>query len=180
MDLPTVGSVLVDGVATAALDYEGLRNHRVRTGYVFEDQGLLANQPLFENVALPLRYHHGAKLHEEDVQLRVRALLTELDIEAFAPFPPARVNPSARKRALLARALVLSPRLLLIDEPQAYLLPSEQEVFARACESRRKEAGMTIIQADHDGEFGPLVPERVVHLERGRVLAIGAPGEIKA
>lgn len=178
--LPTEGAVLIDGASSACFDYAEMREHRLRTGYVFEDKGLLTNVTLFENVALPLRYHLGATLDETAVQLRVEALLVELEIEPFASMTPPRANPSARKRALLARALVLNPALLIIDEPQADLVPHEQELVRRACESRRELRGMTIVQADHDGEFGPLMPERVVHLESGEVKAIGAPGEIKA
>jgi len=48
----------------------------------------------------------------------------------------------------------------------------------KACEDRRKARGLTIIQADHDGTFGPFRPERVVVLEAGRVKAIGAPEEV--
>jgi phospholipid/cholesterol/gamma-HCH transport system ATP-binding protein len=177
LDLPDKGSVFVDGVSVEVFDYEDLREHRMRTGYVFGDRGLLANLPLFENVALPLRYHYGAVLGEEAICDRVRSVLAELEIEGFSTLMPARANQSVRKRALLARALLLEPMLLLFDEPQAGLVPAEQELVRRACEGRRAARGMTIVQADHDGTFGPLRPERVILIDSGRVKAIAGPDE---
>lgn len=178
MLLPDHGDILVDGVSLASFDYVDLRQHRLRTGFAFEDAGLLSNVSIFENVALPLRYHYGRALDEAEIRARVRALLGELEIEAHAATFPPRVNPCVRKRAHLARALILEPALLLIDEPQAGLVAAEQEIVRRVCEGRRAERGMTIIQTDHDGAFGPFRPERVILLEAGRVKAIGAPGEL--
>ena len=175
------GAVIVDGVSVAALGYRELQAHRASTGFAFELAGLLANQTIFENVALPLRYHEGGRLGEEEIRARVSGLLEELHVApATAALLPARVNASVRKRALLCRALVLEPRLLLFDEPQAALVTAEQRLVQEACDSRRKSRGMTIIQADHDGHFGPFVPDRVVFLERGRVKGIGAPGTLTA
>ena len=179
MDLPDDGAILIDGSSLASFDYFDLREHRLTTGFVFEDQGLLANTTIFENVALPLRYHFGATLDEAEIRARTQAILEELAIADLAQLTPARANLSARKRALLARALLLEPRLLLIDEPQGGLVMAEQDLVRRACESRRKERGMTIVHTDHDGKFGALVPDRVVLLDQGQVMAIGAPGEVK-
>ncbi len=178
--LPDEGEVRVDGVALSALDYEGLREHRLRTGYVFGDQGLVTNLPLFENVALPLRYHYGAALGEEAIRDRVLSVLSELEIDGAAPLMPARAHISIRRRALLARALLLEPVLLLFDEPQNGLVPAEQELVRKACEGRRAARGLTIVQADHDGHFGPFRPDRVVFLEGGRVARIGPPEESRA
>jgi ABC-type transporter Mla maintaining outer membrane lipid asymmetry ATPase subunit MlaF len=180
VDLPNEGAVLIDGVSTACLDYFDVRERRTRTGYVFQGQGLLSNTTIFDNVALPLRYHLGATLDEAAIAARVRALLGELEIEAAAALPPQRASASVRKRALVARALALEPSLLILDEPQENLVPTEQELVRRACESRREARGLTILQADHDGEFGPLWPDRVILLESGVLKAIGAAGEIKA
>ena len=179
VDLPDEGAILLDGLSLACFDYFDLRDHRIMTGYVFEDQGLLTNLSILENVALPLRYHHGSELDDSEIRLRVLALLTELEIDFAASLTPARTNISVRKRALLARALLLNPRLLLIDEPQGGLVTGEQELVRRACENRRKARGMTIIHTDHDGNFGALVPGRVIRFDQGLISAIGAPGEVK-
>jgi ABC-type multidrug transport system ATPase subunit len=169
------GQVLIDGVNIVSFDYHELQEHRRRTGYVFELKGLLANTTIFENIALPLRYFNGHELDDGEIRGRVQAMLQELDIEKFAGDIPARVNASAQKRALLGRGLILEPSLLIIDEPQAGLVPEEQELVARSIESRRAKRGMTILQSDHDGAFGPLMPDRVVVIDEGRMTGMGGP-----
>jgi len=170
---PDRGEVRADGRALAGLDYRELQAHRVATGFGFERRALLANQPLFANVALPIHYHRPAS--EAEVRERVLSLLAELGIEKQAALRPGDANQSVRKRALIARALVLEPRLLLLDEPAIDLTPAEQERVRAALERRRARASMTIVQADHDGHFGPLAPERTLLLGDGKVLAEGEP-----
>jgi ABC-type ATPase involved in cell division len=161
MELPTQGVVLIDNLQTSRYDYRATLAHRVRTGYVFTDRALLSNTGIFENVALPIRYHEPG-LPEERVRERVHGVLDEFEIADAGELLPFMAAPSVRKRALFARALVLEPRLLLADEPQARLTAEEQELVLAACERRRTERGMTIIQTDHDGMFGALKPDRVV------------------
>ncbi len=171
---PDSGSVLVDGATLALMDYAELQAHRLRTGFVFETNALLVNTSIFENVALPLRYHAGRTLHEGEKRARVQAVLDELGIADFAGETPARVSSSVQKRALFARALLLEPAVLLLDEPQQHLVTKEQELVLAAIEARRASRGLTVLQADHDGRFGALVPERVIVLESGRIARAGS------
>jgi ABC-type lipoprotein export system ATPase subunit len=163
MEVPTKGVVLIDNLQTTQYDYRATLAHRVRSGYVFTDRALLANMSIFENIALPIRYHEPG-LPEERVDARVHELLEEFKIADAVELLPFMAAPSVRKRALFARALALEPALLLADEPQARLTEKEQELVRAACERRRAERGMTLIQTDHDGVFGPLTPDRVVEV----------------
>jgi ABC-type branched-subunit amino acid transport system ATPase component len=115
------------------------------------------------------------------VRERVLSLLGELGIEKHADLRPSDANESVWKRALIARALILEPRLLLLDEPAHGLTPAEQGRIHRALEARRaRGGGVTVIQADHDGHFGPLAPERTIVLHGGKVVAEGEPEAMAA
>lgn len=166
MAQPTSGRVKVGGKDVSKLDYDALREHRTRVGFVFEAGGLWANRSVRENVALPLRYHAG---RVPDLEARVVSLAEELDIVDELDLPSHRVNASVRKRTLVARALALDPALLLCDEPQLGLVAAEARRVAKAIERRRKERGMTVVYADHDGELEPYVATRMVYFENGHV-----------
>jgi ABC-type transporter Mla maintaining outer membrane lipid asymmetry ATPase subunit MlaF len=169
---PTRGRVRVGGLDVSTLDYAQMRDHRTRTGFVFEAGGLWANRTVAENIALPLRYHAAAARAqgEQEIDARVLAVAEELGIAAHLAMPSFRTNASVRKRALVARALILEPSLLLCDEPQVGLTMKEARPVASAIERRRKERDMTVIFADHDGFLDPFVTDRNYYFENGQML----------
>lgn len=176
MTAPTSGRVLVFGEDLARLSYEAQRRHRTQTGFVFEAGGLWANRTIEENIALPLEYHAqggpgpgpGRPRTLAEMREKVRAVAEELGIADALPLPSDRANVSVRKRTLVARALVLEPVLLLCDEPQVGLVTREAKRVSRAFERRRKDRGMTVVFADHDGVLDPFVVDRVSYVENGR------------
>lgn len=172
MTAPTSGRVLVFGEDLAQLSYEAQRRHRTHTGFVFEAGGLWANRTIEENIALPLEYHADATPGRAptlaEMREKVRAVAEELGIADALPLPSDRANVSVRKRALVARALVLEPELVLCDEPQVGLVAREAKRVSRAFERRRKDRGMTVVFADHDGVLDPFVVDRISYVENGR------------
>lgn len=168
---PTSGAVRVFGEDLSTLSYEGTRAHRRRVGYVHEGAALLGNLTLGDNVGLPLLYHDAARVGRAEVERRVRALADELGLTDALSSLPHATNASFRKRALFARALVLEPSVLLCDEPQMGLVAKEARRVAEAIERRRAERAMTVVYADHDGYLDPFVADRVLYVERGRLLS---------
>jgi ABC-type transporter Mla maintaining outer membrane lipid asymmetry ATPase subunit MlaF len=162
---PTGGQVRVQGVDLATLGYEARRRMHLRVALVFEDGGFWSTRTVFENVALPLLYHRPA-----EAEAKVREVAAELELEGHLDQPGAALTATARRRAMLARALVLEPELLLFDDPQQGLLPREARVLSSAIERRRKERGMTVVYADHDGKLGPFACDHRVFLEGGRLV----------
>jgi ABC-type lipoprotein export system ATPase subunit len=166
---PTAGRVTVFGRDLSTLDYEGQRAHRTRVGLVFEMGSLLANRSVRDNIALPFEYHSASTLTDAEVDERVRALSEELHMEEGLERVGAAIHMSLARVALYARALILEPDLLLVDEAQSSLSPRQRARVSAALERRRRERGMAIVYADHDGALAPFVTTRRLYVVRGRV-----------
>src|SRR5262249_8733407 len=113
------------------------------------------------------RYHDEGRRTDAEILDAVRKVAREVAIERYLAAPVFRVSPSVRKRALVARALVMEPELLLCDEPQARLTRREVKLVAEAFERRRRSRSMTMLLTGHNEEdFSPFVVHQMVHLER--------------
>jgi ABC-type transporter Mla maintaining outer membrane lipid asymmetry ATPase subunit MlaF len=167
---PSAGEVRVLGEEPHSLSYEGARAYRRRVGYAFESTGLIGNMTLGENIGLALAYEDERHDTAQLIADKVKDIAEELRIERHLSEMPFRANGSVKKRALLARALVREPELLLCDEPQVGLTPKEARLVSNAIERRRLRGGLTVVFADHDGHLDPFVVLRVVYLENGRLL----------
>ena len=121
---PERGRHLLFGQETATLGESELLQHRLKVGVVFEHGGRLFNQlTLAQNIALPLCYHQN--LAEAEAAETVAAMLDLIGLRSAADSLPGRVPRPARQRAALARALVLRPEILLLDNPLHGLDPRE-------------------------------------------------------
>jgi ABC-type lipoprotein export system ATPase subunit len=169
---PSSGKVTVFGNDPLAASYEARRAHRMNVGYAFESTGLIGNMTLGENIALPLAYHDVGHDGGTRTAARVHELACELEIERHLDELPSRANGSIKKRALVARALALAPRLVLCDEPQVGLTLRQARVVSAALERRRLGEGLTVIVADHDGHLDPFVVTRTFYMENGRPLDV--------
>jgi ABC-type transporter Mla maintaining outer membrane lipid asymmetry ATPase subunit MlaF len=94
---------------------DGRMAHRLKLGFVFDGGQLLGSLTIAENIALPLRYHSGKTIDE--IEQRVEELLTLTELKPLAHSTPINVARSWQQRAGLARALALSPEVLLLDSP---------------------------------------------------------------
>ena len=146
---------------------------RLRLGTVLQQPGLLSNMTLFNNVGLPLRYHR-ALMSEGD---RERAVMAQLERVRLAPMRdrfPAELNQGEVRRGAIARALMLAPEVLLLDDPVAGL-DAEMVLSLRTClEERRADQTLTVLAALRS--FSPFIElaDRLVLLRDGRVEADGS------
>ncbi|MFH1022530.1 MAG: ATP-binding cassette domain-containing protein [Planctomycetota bacterium] len=174
---PSGGRVVVDGVALDAADFRALQEWRRRAAWVPPEGGLVSNLTVFENVALPLRYHDA--FPEAEVERRVGKELRRFAIEGAARLRPADLPPSERVRAGLARAFVTDPEALFLDEPFDRLSEAEQEALLGVLIAARTR-GVTFVAALRGAAHltgGWL--DRAVVLSGGRLEAEGSAEEVR-
>jgi ABC-type methionine transport system ATPase subunit len=111
------GKVLWQGVDIAELTKEALVTARQKIGYVFQRHALVHNITVFDNIALPLRYHHRGT--ERDVRAAVKRVMDELGLFGVDKKFPYELSVGQSRCAAIARALVMEPALLFMDEPTA-------------------------------------------------------------
>jgi len=166
------GRVRTLGVDITSLREEALLPLRRRMGFVFQGAALFDSLTVYENVAYPLREH--ATLPEPEVAERVHHMLARVGLHDVDQKLPAELSGGMRKRVGIARALVLSPGLVLYDEPTAGLDPTNARLITELVESLRAEgASETAMVVTHDLEFARSVSDRIAVLIEGQIAQIG-------
>lgn len=135
LDAPTSGAYLVNGVDVTRLSFEELAPYRLAIGYGFEAGGLISNRTIRQNLMLPFFYHR--KITAEEAEARVSACCERFGLAPVADLRPAYVSGGLRKAALVARALIHEPQLLLLDEPTLGLDESLKQVLADTIRDER-------------------------------------------
>ena len=170
---PSAGSVAIDGQAVDAEDRFRLRR---RIGYVFQNIGLFPHLTVAENVAIGLRLEG-----EKDPRARVAELLGLVDLPAdFAARMPDALSGGQRQRVGVARALATEPRLLLMDEPFGALDPVTRDQLGDAIRALHDRLGLTTIMVTHDMAEALLLADRVLVMDKGRIVADAAPRALLA
>jgi len=150
---------------------------RTRWGVLFQQGALFSALNVFDNVALPLR--ELKRIPEARVRETGRAQLDMVESERESAFKmPAELSGGMVKRVALARALVLEPELLFLDEPTAGLDPRRGRGFVNLMQSLRARLQLTVVMATHDVEVVQDLADRVAVLADHKLLAVGSPGDI--
>lgn len=174
---PDAGEVWVDGVEVTRFSERDFFPIRKKCALVFQHATLFDSMSCRDNVALPLRKHF--RMAVEEANVRAIELLAEVQMESYADASPARLGDGLRKRVAVARALALSPRYVLFDEPTTSLDP----VSARKVDdliahlARARGVGCVVVSHDLRSIFG--IADRVAMLYSGLVRALGTPDELR-
>jgi phospholipid/cholesterol/gamma-HCH transport system ATP-binding protein len=174
---PAAGEVRVLGQALGACDARELARVQTRRGVLFQQGALFSALSVFDNVALPLRelktFPSGA------IKDLVMLALSAVGLEAAdAPKMPAELSGGMIKRVALARALVLGPSLLFLDEPTAGLDPASAKTFVRLIRGVRRSMRLTVVMVTHDVDTLCALADRVAVLADQRVVALGTLSEV--
>jgi len=156
---------------------QGGNRDRAVIGFVFQRWGLLSNLSAFENVALPLLYH--GPLSGRDMMQRVHEGLAAVDVVDLSMCRPGEMSPSMVKRVQLARALVTEPEVLFLDTLDDGLDEPSIRRLRQLVDEARQRTGMTVIEGVHTVGHAGASPERVAVLSRGKIVACGAPDELR-
>ncbi|MGE4552617.1 MAG: ABC transporter ATP-binding protein [Desulfovibrionaceae bacterium] len=174
---PLEGRVRVGGHDVMALEGQAFRCLRQRMGVLFQDGALLGSLNLGDNVALPLREH--TRLKEKDVQAIVQAKLNLVGLGHHMALFPNELSGGMRKRAGLARAMVMDPSLLFCDEPTSGLDPILSAELDQLLLEMNRRFGMTMVVVTHDLESMRAIADYVVVLGFGKALFHGVLADLE-
>lgn len=168
---PTSGRVLFDGEDLAAMSERQLDKARRKMGVCFQSGALFNSMTVAENVALPLEYH--SKQDQETIDLMVKIKLQQVDMLHAADRRPSEISGGMIKRASVARALALDPKVLLYDEPSAGLDPIAVARIDQLIIRLSKSMRITNVVVTHVMESVRRIADRVIMLHQGDVLIDG-------
>lgn len=165
---PDEGEVRIFGRNLASLTEDELNQVRKQVGIVFQSGALFNSMTLRDNVALPLMEH--TTLAPEVVDIQVTIKLEMVGLREHGDKYPAQISGGMKKRAGLARALALDPRVLLYDEPTAGLDPVTSAEMERLIADLARQLGVTSVVVTHDMNLALSVADRVAMLDAGRIV----------
>ncbi len=148
---PTSGEVLWNDVLIHSCPILARERLEQRTSMVFQQHALITYLPLFENIALPLRHHRiGTK---EEIDKKVTDLLERLDLLKYAWALPEALSEGAKRLGSIARAIVIEPRLICLDEPTERLDSEQRRLFFELFKEIQSSKDVTIVMSTNDSEF---------------------------
>ena len=149
--------------------------HRRETGMVFQNYALFPHLSVYDNVAYGLR---ARRIPRTETAGRVAGILKSVQLEGLAHRFPSQLSGGQQQRVALARALVISPQILLMDEPLSNLDAKLRVSMREEIRRIQKRLGITTIYVTHDQEEAMAVSDRIAILSRGRVEQVGTPAGI--
>ena len=174
---PDRGKIWIEQDEITRLGTQELSRVRRKMGFLFQDAALFDSLTLYENLALPLT--RLTSKSSEEVDFLVDRVLRQVRLDCDKRKMPSELSGGMRKRAGLARALVLEPRILLADEPSSGLdriTASEIDELLLIQKAERKTA---LIIVTHDVRGARRVGDRIAILDQGKLVAYGTFAEVE-
>ncbi len=172
---PDRGRVMVDGIDTVHCSERQLYQARKLFGVMFQDGALFGSLNLYDNIAFPLREH--TKKTEAEIREIVHGKMAMVGLADQDRKFPGEISGGMRKRAGLARALVLDPQIILCDEPDSGLDPVRTAYLSQLLIDLNAEIDATILIVTHDIQIARTVPDNIGMLFRGNLVMFG-PREV--
>ncbi|MGA8541508.1 MAG: ATP-binding cassette domain-containing protein, partial [Terriglobales bacterium] len=175
---PDSGSIRVQGHEITGMARSQLNEIRKTIGFLFQNSALYDSMTVEQNVAFPLERH--SDLSPSERRKRVRELLTTVGMEKDLDKLPGQISGGMQKRVGLARALALSPGILLFDEPTAGLDPITASEIDELILKMQKERNLTSIVVTHDLPSARTVSDRLALMRDGQILIEGTFKDLQA
>ncbi|HNP28640.1 MAG TPA: ATP-binding cassette domain-containing protein [Nitrospirales bacterium] len=173
----TEGTIRLFGQDVSGLGGQGAQNVYRRLGVMFQQGALFSSLTLAENVAVPLKEHTdvSAELIRDIVAMKIATV--DLPLSSAGKFP-SELSGGMRRRAALARAIVMDPELLFLDEPTAGLDPIIAAGFDELVLQLKAVLGLTVVMVTHDLDSLWQIADRVAVLGSGTILGTGTMQEL--
>jgi phospholipid/cholesterol/gamma-HCH transport system ATP-binding protein len=168
---PDAGDVLIRGRALSAMSRSELLGLRREIGVMFQDGALFSAMTIYDNVAFPLRQH--TNLEEPQIREVVTEHLEGVGLGSASRLMPNELSGGMKKRAGLARSLVLNPGIVLCDEPDSGLDPVRTALLADVLAEQHAQYGGTMVVVTHNVSLAKRVSDHISVLWQGRILEAG-------
>ncbi|EKV28622.1 Methionine ABC transporter ATP-binding protein [Caenispirillum salinarum AK4] len=175
---PTSGVIEVLGKDINTSKESELTEIRRKFGVAFQGGALFSSMNLLENIMLPL-YEH-TDLDRRTMEIMARMKMEVVSLSGFDDLMPAELSGGMIKRAALARAIVMDPRILFCDEPSAGLDPVVAANIDDLILDLRDATGMSVVVVTHELESAFKIADRICVLDKGKVLTIAPVDEVRA
>ncbi len=174
---PDSGEVWVQGKRVDQLDRSSLNALRLRIGYLFQGGALFDSMTVEENLDFVLRRHSTRSRSERTEQ--IQEAIAWVNLPHAAAQYPAELSGGQKKRIALARAIILSPDILLCDEPTTGLDPVSVRTVSNLIMRLKAERGITTVAITHDLLCAEIIADHATFLYRGQALAEGTLDELR-
>ncbi|BFK19999.1 hypothetical protein F230042K4_12900 [Mediterraneibacter glycyrrhizinilyticus] len=164
------GRILLDGK-----EIQNLQPEKRPTGMVFQSYNLWPHMTVYENMAFGMQIR---KCPKEQIKKEIKKMLELVRMEGSEKKYPNQLSGGQQQRIAIARALVLKPSLLLLDEPFSALDAKIRGQMREELKRIQREAGLTVIFVTHDQEEAMAISDRIAVMRRGYMEQVGKPEEI--
>ncbi len=174
---PTQGQIELLGKDMHTISFNEQLKLKQDIGVSFQSGALFSSMTVGDNVALPLR--EFTDLDENTIRIISRMKLEVVNLGGFHKLMPSQLSGGMIKRAALARAIVLDPKLLFFDEPSAGLDPVVASEIDDLILSLRDTMGMSMVVVTHELDSAFKIADRITVLDKGKNLITGSVEEIQ-
>ena len=169
---PSSGEVYFKDQRIDNLSENELNKIRIRYGFLFQGGALFDSFTVFENIVFPIRQHYKiTNLREVDELVKTKLAMVGLD--GYQNYYPANLSGGQRKRVALARAIAMSPEVILYDEPTTGLDPIRSDIINELILKLQRELHETTVVVTHDMTSAYKIADRIIMLHNGKIIADG-------
>jgi len=174
---PRSGRILINGKDFTAMSSDERMDIRRRMGMCFQGAALLGSLSVADNVALPLREH--TKLEESTIDIMTRIKLELVGLSGVEDYLPSELSGGMRKRAGIARAMAMDPKIIFYDEPSAGLDPIVAAGLDELIRTMQSTFNLTSVVVTHEMESVKIIADTVCVLHKGRMAGVGTLAELE-
>ncbi|MCC8969165.1 ABC transporter ATP-binding protein [Bradyrhizobium brasilense] len=167
---PTTGTILLDGS-----DITRMPPRERGIGMVFQNYALMPHMSVFDNVAYPLRVRHQSA---KTIHAKVTEALERVGLRGFEHRKPRQLSGGQQQRVGIARCIVYSPAIIMMDEPLGALDKNLREQMQGEIKRLHKDLGTTLIYVTHDQEEALNMSDRICLMNTGQIAQLGTPDEL--